>query len=491
MKILFSRVFGRFAELANTQPLLALFVGAAFLAVFLSVALQSRPRPTQAASPSLLWTLYSRLGVLLWACSLVGLLAAGLSVLRSYLHQSVAGFQRSHGRITEANYNAVQTIWGAEQNQGELKPELYYEEEVTERIESEDLTKPAVLRKKTVRHTITANPFLSAHHDVTLRQNARKKGSALYGGYETECHFAWQLKNPTDRDLSSNLRFPLPADGAMYDGLYATLNGKDVLPLMRIDEAALVLPRPLKPGEELDLRIGFKSRGMSFWYLQVKEAREIRDFTLNLILPDLPKAKLNYPEGCMTPTSIKPTPDGQGSLLTYRLDHAISSKGMGIALPTLPQPGQTTNAVLGEIEQSWMLLFALVALALTFTSAKAAQTVSLTLLFGAATALGYGLLGDFSDLLFGFWGTAALVLTPLFLLLAWLLKRCLPGLAGSLVAAQFLVYGLALPCLAGLDSDRELLYLDICAGLLLAFVAWQMVRTGRALDRNPVEPQPA
>ena len=41
----------------------------------------------------------------------------------------------------------------------------------------------------------------------------------------------------------------------------------------------------------------------------------------------------------MTPTDIKSTADGLGSVLTYRLDHAISNKGMGIALPNLPQPG--------------------------------------------------------------------------------------------------------------------------------------------------------
>ena len=68
----------------------------------------------------------------------------------------------------------------------------------------------------------------------------------------------------------------------MYDDLSATLNGKDVLPLMQLKDAALILPRELKPGETLDLKIGFKSRGMSSWYLQVKEPREIRDFTLLL-----------------------------------------------------------------------------------------------------------------------------------------------------------------------------------------------------------------
>jgi len=37
------------------------------------------------------------------------LLAQTLGVLRTYLRKSVAHFQRTHGRITEANYKAVET----------------------------------------------------------------------------------------------------------------------------------------------------------------------------------------------------------------------------------------------------------------------------------------------------------------------------------------------------------------------------------------------
>src|SRR5690348_10669564 len=215
---------------------------------------------------------------------------------------------------------------------------------------------------------------------------------------------------------------------------------------------------------------------MTSWYMQVKEAREIRDFTLTLNLPDLTKAHLNNPEGCMSPTDVKPTTNGQGSILTYRLDHAISNKGMGIAFPTPPQPGEITNAVLGETERSWLLIFALLVLGLTITLARHAVLISL--LFGAATALGYALLGDFSDLLFGFWGTAALILLPAFILLAWLLYKLSRGINGRLMAGQLLLYGILLPCLAGLDAERQSLYLNICAGLFLAFTAWLLLKPG-------------
>jgi hypothetical protein len=400
----------------------------------------------------------------------------------------LCAFQRNHGRVTEANYNAVQTIWGAEQDQGELRAEFFWDEEVIERIESEDLTKPAVTRKKIIRHNATANPFIAERHQVTLRQNARKKGSALYGGYETECRFRWQLKNPAERDLSSTVKFPLPAANAMYDSLSAVLNGKDILPQMQIRDGALVLNRDLKANEALDLTISFKSRGMSFWYFQVKEPREVRDFTLAMTLPDLAKSRLNYPEGCMTPTGIQATPDNQGSVLTYRLDHAISSKGMGISLPALPQPGETTSAVLAEIERGWLLIFA--ALILGFTLASSKHAVLLSVLFGAATACGYGLMADFSDLLLGFWGTAAVVLIPLFFFLAMFLRRFVPTRSWQWLAIELLVFGLVYPCVAGLDSGRQTLYFNLSALVFMAFAAIQLAQRLSPGDRAKAE-QPA
>jgi hypothetical protein len=481
MKELIMRMAGRASDLADTQPLLALCLGAALFAVFLSLWL--RPPVVAEGKSSLLWTLYHQASRLLLALSVVLVLTQTLGVLRGYLRRSVAHFQQTHGRVTEANYNAVETIWGAEQTQRELTLHVSYDEEVTERTEFEDPTKPAILRKKTVRHTVSGNPFVSARHDVTLTQNARRKGSALYGGYETVCRFAWKLKSPADRPTKGMLRFPLPARGAMYDELTATVNGEDVLPKMGLSEAALTLVRDLAPHEELTVMLSFKSRGMAQWYFQVAEQREIRDFMLTLNLPDLPRSKLNYPEGCMSPTEVKSTADNRGSVLAYRLDHAISQKGMGIVLPTLPQPGATTNAVLGESERGWTMIAALLLLGMTLAKVRYAPLIGL--LFASALALGFGVLGDFSDLLFGFWGTVLIVFLPLLLCLAWFVQRIVDGWTGQWLAALLLVFGLIYPTAAGLDAGRQSLYLNLCGFLFLIFTARQLANELRVSSMEP------
>jgi hypothetical protein len=178
MKTAITTLIDRASSFLDLQPVLALFFAGALLAVFLTTFLPRRNNPESPAADGLLWTLYRRGTRLAWALAMVLSLVSTFSVVRVYLHQTLSRFQRTHGRVTDANFAAIQTIWGTSQEQGELLFTPYFEEEITERIESEDVTKPAVLRKKTVRTTVTANPFVSARHEVSLRQNARKKGSA-------------------------------------------------------------------------------------------------------------------------------------------------------------------------------------------------------------------------------------------------------------------------------------------------------------------------
>ena len=161
---------------------------------------------------------------------------------------------------------------------------------------------------------------MAAQHEITLRQNPRKKGSAFYGGYETECSFNWKLRNPSASNQTCALTFPLPASPApcMTVSLVATLNGQDVLPANADQADGSLVPRtdPVNTDETMAFHVALKSRGLSYWYFQVREAREIRDFTLTMNPRSIcPKTKLNYPDGCMTPTDIQPAKDGAGCCL--------------------------------------------------------------------------------------------------------------------------------------------------------------------------------
>jgi hypothetical protein len=81
------------------------------------------------------------------------------------------------------------------------------------------------------------------------------------------------------------------------------------------------------------------------------------------------------------------------------------------------------------------------------------------------------LLADFSDLLFGFWGTGGIVLLPLFLLIAWFVMRATGDGVGRPLALQLILFGILYPCAAGLDPERQSLYLNLCAVVFLALAA--------------------
>ena len=60
MKAILSKIMSRASDLADTEPLLALFLGAALLAVFLAVFLQTKSTADSINKSSLLWTLYGQ-----------------------------------------------------------------------------------------------------------------------------------------------------------------------------------------------------------------------------------------------------------------------------------------------------------------------------------------------------------------------------------------------------------------------------------------------
>ena len=127
------------------------------------------------------------------------------------------------------------------------------------------------------------------------------------------------------------------------------------------------------------------------------------------------------------------------------------------------------------------------ALALSLAIAGVRHAVLLTILFVTGTAFGYGLLADFSDLLFGFWGTLVIIVVPLFAVATVLLRRVAPE-AGRGLAVQFILFGVVYPCLAGLDPARQPLYLNLCALGLLVFTA-QLVAERLAKDKLTEPPQ--
>jgi hypothetical protein len=201
----------------------------------------------------------------------------------------------------------------------------------------------------------------------------------------------------------------------------------------------------MTPHQKSKVVITYSSRGMDYFYYQIPVQREIKNFKLTLNIDRLPVSLLNYPDGVITPTSIQPSADGRGSILTWELDRAITVAGMGVALPQPEQPGAQVLRVLVISPYALTLLGAMLALTMLIWGMQV-RFLDLALL-SAVYSMQFLLMAAISDYFFGFWGAliagAALTLVLSFLLFRRLPSRSLRTIIYILVAFFTVIYPLS------------------------------------------------
>ena len=367
-----------------------------------------------------------------------------LWAFRAILNNNYFNFTQAHGRISEYNYQSVQNIWGGGQIQRELQIHHFIEVTRREEIPREDLSKPPLYRETQVQEEVEQNSILSFKGEVSLKMNMRKKGSAYYAGFESEFMADYEIINDYDAETDAHFTFPLSDHQAMYDKLMITENNRDLSSKLRFQSGSIRWDRKMLPNEKISIRIYYLSRGLDYFYYQIPEQREIRNFDLKLTLDRLALADVNYPEGCLPPTEkITKTADGKGVSLEWKLDRSVTTAGMGIALPSPEQPGVLETQVLKNSAYSLMFLITAVCLTLLIRRLRlnfidiSLVSAIYTLLFIIMSSL-----TDFFPAYIGFWVTLILG-TALSVTLAFFLFRkyppatsvCLLGLTGFFTLA--------------------------------------------------------
>jgi hypothetical protein len=348
------------------------------------------------------------------AILLMGLLWA----FRAVLHDNATSFAAEHGRTSEANLHSVRTIWGGPHVQRELV--VRHWKTVTTREEQfrDDPTLPPIFRDVTTEELVDHDSITSVRGHVEVVSNERRKGSGVYAGFEADLTLAYEIVSPPDATTRSELELPLSGQ-VLYEDLHVLVDGVDLGPALRVDADALRWELTMAPGERHTIDIAYATRGVEHVYYQIPEPREIRDFTLALHVVGLGVADLNYPEGCLTPTEI--VGDDGGVTLRWQLDRALTTAGMGLALPTPTQPGATVAEVLARSPYALMLLVGAICLVLLV------EIGSVALLDVALTCAGYSLqfvcMAAVADTAGSLVGALAIAVLPTIATLWWLWRR--------------------------------------------------------------------
>jgi hypothetical protein len=368
-----------------------------------------------------------------------------LWAFRAILNNNNVTFNSTHGSLSEANRQSAQSIWGRPHVQRELSVSHFIETVVQEEIPREDPSQPPLYRNVEVRQQVPQNSIVGFTGQVNLTLSEREKGYALYSGYVIDARFEYDVVNDSDLETEAEYVFPLSPGQTLYENFMITVDDEDISSKLRFSPDWIKWQSDMRPGERSTVVVAYTSRGMETFYYQIPVQREVKNFRLTLTIDRLPVSLLNYPEGCLTPTEIKPTADQRGSVLDWKLDRAITVAGMGVALFQPEQPGAKVLRVLLNSPYALTLLGTMLALTMLIRG-EPVHFLDLALLSGAY-CVQFLIMAAVSDSFFGFWGSLVLGagLTGLltFLLFRKLSSRLLRTLIYLLVGFFTLVYPLS------------------------------------------------
>lgn len=424
-------LFNRLTEWVNFEPTVGLLMLITAIVLFGS-AFRNYRETTDGFWPWFRRLLETSAGAVVAAVLFVGLMWA----FRIILNDNVASFYSTHGSLSDLSRASAFTIWGRPHTQIELTVRHSIEVEEQQEQPREDPDDPPTYKTVLVRKDVLQNSIIGFKGDVDMKLNEREKGYALYSGYTLDVKLAYEIVNDSDLLTDTDFTFPLSSGQTLFENFVITMDGKDLSSRLRIGGDLVSWQVKMKPQQKSKIVITYASRGMDTFYYQIPVQREIKDFVLTLNIDRLPVSLLNYPDGVITPTDIQPTQDGRGSILTWKLDHAITVAGMGVALLAPEQPGADVLRVLVVSPYALTLLGAMLALTMLIWG-SGVRFLDLALL-SAVYSMQFLLMAAISDYFFGFWGS--LILGALLtLILSCFLFRRLPS-----PAMRNSVYGLIL-----------------------------------------------
>jgi hypothetical protein len=368
-----------------------------------------------------------------------------LWAFRSVLNSNINTFYSTHGSRSAINNESAYTIWGRPHIQDELTVVHSVEVEVQEEIPREDPSQPPLYRTVRQRQEVPQNSIRSFRGDAQMTLSEREKGYAFYSGFLLAANYHYAILNDSDLLTDADFTFPLSPGQTMFQDFTVKVDGTNIGSDLRFGSDMVSWSRKMDPHQQIAVDIAYASRGMDFFFYRVPNQRYINDFEFTLTIDRLPTTLLNYPDGVLTPTEIHATNDGKGSILIWRLNQAITTAGMGVALIQPEQPGEKVLRVLVNSPLALTMLGAMLALTLLILGLPV-NLLDLALLAGIYS-VEYLVMAGVSDYFFGFWGSlvlgAVLTLFLAFLLFRKLPSRLLKVLLLSLIAFFTVLYPLS------------------------------------------------
>lgn len=214
----------------------------------------------------------------------------------------------------------VESVWGAEQKQ--RQPDFAYQVQVTKEVRE-----------------CRRQPVSSTRLDVNLGLDYRQKGLLWFSTYAVDLTGDYTLETREKETVEGEFVLPLPAVGAVYDGLQVSVDGLRADAAIR--DGAVKAKMKLEPGRPVRVKVGYRSQGLDRWEYRFAEATgQARDFLCRVRTNF---REVDFPDNSLAPTLKKE--DGAGWLLEWKYKDLVSGVPIAVVMPEKAQPGPLAGEI--------------------------------------------------------------------------------------------------------------------------------------------------
>jgi hypothetical protein len=210
-------------------------------------------------------------------------------------------------------------------------------EKVTVTDATGHLVEKETIREEDVEMTL---PLERTDGAVSLHLEHRKKGLVWFATYAVNFHADYDFVNDSGIDRTIDVRFPLAADQAIFDGFIVRDAGGAELSA-KVDKGVAQWRAIFRAGERRRFSVRYASRGSDRWlYLCAANSGQVRDFHLAV---DTDFGAVDFPPASLAPTAHALTAGGWHGEWTFA--SLVASQSLGIVPPEKLNPGPLASKI--------------------------------------------------------------------------------------------------------------------------------------------------
>jgi hypothetical protein len=293
---------------------------------------------------------------MIWLLSVAGWLALG-------------GVTQSRGAAQKGTLRTkVNELWGPEQVQHapvvsfrreipppEPDPEAVKKAKAAAAKKADPVPPPKPVPPSYEQEAVKAT-LASTRATAKLHSDPRRKGLVWYALYDVGFSADYGYVHNDDKPGLLRIELALPSQGAVYDDLVFSVNGKDESAALDTQPGMLVRELRVLPQQRVEFRAGYRSRGIDSWRYQPTEGvARLNDFSLRLATDF---RSIDFPSETLSPSSRKESKDGWN--LSWDFRQMVTGQGIGMVMPVHIQPGELASALAFSAPVSLLFFFAIV-----------------------------------------------------------------------------------------------------------------------------------